>query len=63
MFNKYYCYVYNYSINAQGPDMMNKDQESEMRSIKETFTEENSLQLHQQKSASTLSMEFVGHSA
>ncbi len=63
MFNKYYCYVYNYSINDQGSDMMNKGQESEMRSIKETFTKENSLQLHQQKSASTLSMEFVGHSA
>ncbi len=34
--------------------MMNKDQESEMRFIKEKFTEENSLQFHQQKSALTL---------
>ncbi len=38
--------------------MMNKDQESEMQSI-----EENSLPFHQQNSASTLSMEFVGRSA
>ncbi len=43
--------------------MLNEDQESEMRSIKEKFTEENSLQFLQQKSASTLSMEFVGRSA
>ncbi len=43
--------------------MMNKDQESEMRLIKEKITEENSLQFHQQKSASTLAMEFVGRSA
>ncbi len=43
--------------------MMNKDQESEMRLIKEIFTEEYSLQFHQQKSASTLTMEFVGRSA
>ncbi len=43
--------------------MMNKDQESEMRLIKEIFTEEYSLQFHQQKSASTLAMEFVGRSA
>ncbi len=34
--------------------MMNKDQESKMRLIKEKFTEENSLQFDQQKSASTL---------
>ncbi len=33
-----------------------------MQSIEEKFTEENSLQFHQQKSASTLSMEFVGRS-
>lgn len=41
----------------------NEDQESEMRSIKEKFTEEHGLQFHQQKSASVLSMEFVGRSA
>ncbi len=34
--------------------MMNKDQESEMQLIKETFTEENSFHFHQQKSASAL---------
>ncbi len=43
--------------------MMNKDQESEIQSIKEKITEENSLPFHQQKSASTLAMEFVGRSA
>ncbi len=43
--------------------MMNKDQESEMQSIEEKFTEENCLQFRQQKSASTLAMEFVGRSA
>lgn len=41
--------------------MMNEDQESEMHSIKEKFTEEHGLQFHQQKSV--LSMEFVGRSA
>ncbi len=43
--------------------MMNKDQESEIQSTEEKFTEEHSLQFHQQKSASTLTMEFVGLSA
>ncbi len=42
---------------------MNKDQESEMRLIKEKFTEEHSLPFRQQKTASTLTMEFVGRSA
>ncbi len=45
--------------------MMNKDQESEMRLIKEKNTEENSLQFNQlqQRSASTLAVEFIGRSA
>ncbi len=47
-----------FTVKTQGPGMMNKDQESEMQSI-----EENSLQFHQQNSALTLSMEFVGRSA
>ncbi len=51
------------TIKTHGPGMMNSDQESEMRLIKEKFTEENSLQFHQQKSVSTLPMEFVGRSA
>ncbi len=36
--------------------------EWEIQSIKENITEENILQFHQ-KSASTLSKEFIGHSA
>ncbi len=51
------------TVKTHGPGMMNKDQESEMLLIKEKFTEENSLQFHQQKSASALAMEFVGRSA
>ncbi len=43
--------------------MMNKDKVAEMRLIKEKITEENILQFHQQKLASTLTMEFVGRSA
>ncbi len=39
---------------CHGPGMMNRDQESEMRLIKEKCIEENSLEFHQQKSASTL---------
>ncbi len=34
--------------------MRNEDKESEMQSIEEKFTEENSLQFHQQMSASIL---------
>ncbi len=56
----YYCW--GITVKTHGPGMMNKDQESEMRLIKEKFTEENSLQFHQQKSASTLEMVFVGRS-
>ncbi len=41
--------------------MMNKDQESDCDLKK--FTEENSLHFHPQKSASTLTMEFIGQPA
>ncbi len=43
--------------------MMNKDQESRDVIQLKKFTEEHSLQFHQQKTASTLAMEFVGRSA
>ncbi len=42
--------------------VLNEDKESEMQSIGK-FTEENSLQFHQQKTASILVMEFVSRSA
>lgn len=60
MYVQYVC-VGEFTVKTQGPDMMNEDQESEMHSIKEKFTEEHGLQFHQQKSV--LSMEFVGRSA
>ncbi len=58
-----FTFVGEFTVKTQGPGMMNKDQESEMQSTEEKFTEENSLQFHQQKSASPLSMEFVCRSA
>jgi len=46
----------NLQLKAQWPDMMNKDQESKMQSVKENFTED-SLQFNHQKSALTRSLQ------
>ncbi len=50
------------TVKTHGPGVLNEDQESEMQSIRKC-TEENSLQVHHQKTVSILAMEFVGHSA
>ncbi len=34
-----------FTVKTQGPGVLNEDQESEMQSIKEEFTEETSLQI------------------
>lgn len=61
--------VWKFTVKTKGPGLLNEDREetdhskeSEMLSVEEAFTEENSFHFHQ-KSSSILTVKFEGGSA